>query len=113
VARPEIRYCLPQLALGRLAASAQELHLIAEGRKLAAAAAHQKIEASVDDAIRKVKITPARRKHWINLIGADPGMADVLASVPNETAVPLTEVGHSVSAENGGNDFAESATWFH
>jgi hypothetical protein len=85
----------------------------AEGRKLAAAAAHQKIEASVDDAIRKGKITPARRKHWINVIGADPGMADVLAFVPNETAVPLTEVGHSVSAENGGNDFAESATWFH
>src|SRR5690348_11566002 len=54
-----------------------------EGRRLAAAAAQARVEASVDDAIAKGKITPARRRHWITLIGADPGMAEVLASVPN------------------------------
>lgn len=83
----------------------------AEGRKLAAAAAQQKIEASVDDAISKGKITPARRKHWVNLIGADPGMAEVLASVPNETAVPMTEIGHSVEAST--EDLAEASRWFY
>ena len=66
----------------------------AEGRKIKTAAAKAKVEASVDDAVDKGKITPSRRKHWVTLIEADPGMADVLAAVPNETAVPLIEVGH-------------------
>jgi ABC-type transporter Mla MlaB component len=70
-----------------------------QGRELKAAAAQQKIAASVDDAISRGKITPARREHWVSLIGADPAMADVLAAVPAETAVPLTEVGHSTEGE--------------
>lgn len=70
-----------------------------EGRQIKAAAERQKIEASVGDAIDKGKITPGRRKHWIDLITADPGMADVLASVPNETAVPMTEIGHGVDSD--------------
>ncbi len=37
----------------------------AEGRKIAAAAARAKVEAAVDDAVNKGKITPARRKHWV------------------------------------------------
>ncbi len=84
-------------------------HDATEGRKIAAAAAQQRIEASVDDAIGKGKITPARRKHWISLIQADPGMADVLASVPNETAAPMTELGHGVEAQ--GDD--DSPKWFY
>ncbi|MGV0796191.1 phage protease [Mycolicibacterium elephantis] len=82
----------------------------AEGRKIAAAAARAKVEAAVDDAVTKGKITPARRKHWVELITADPGMADVLAAVPAETAVPMSEVGHS--ADNGKGDLAESG-WFY
>jgi hypothetical protein len=81
----------------------------AEGRKIAAAAARAKVEAAVDDAVDKGKITPARRKHWVELIAADPGMAEVLATVPNETAVPISEVGHS--ADN--SDLAEPAPWFY
>ncbi len=80
-----------------------------EGRRLKAAAAKAKVEASVDDAISKGKITPARKKHWVILISADPGMGEVLASVPNETAVPLSEVGHG---QTGGDDLVESAEWF-
>lgn len=57
--------------------------------------------ASVDDAIAKGKITPARREHWLKLIGADPAVADVRAKTPNETAVPLTEIGHDVGQEDG------------
>lgn len=68
----------------------------AEGRRLAAAAELAKVEASVDDAIGHGKIPPARRGHWVALIQADPGMGDVLRGIPNETAVPLTELGHSV-----------------
>lgn len=81
-----------------------------EGRRIAAAAARAKVEASVDDAIGKGKIAPSRRKHWVDLITADPGMADVLASVPNETAVPLVEVGHAADKVTG--EPAESG-WFY
>jgi hypothetical protein len=86
-------------------------HDAAEGRKIAAAAARAKTEATVDDAINKGKITAARRKHWVTLIEADPGMADVLAAVPNETAVPLTEVGHGMDGAH--DDLAERGAWFY
>ncbi|XTP37170.1 hypothetical protein ACORG1_13525 [Mycobacterium sp. TJFP1] len=72
-----------------------------EGRQIKAAAERQKVEDAVAAAVNKGKITPARRKHWINLITADPGMAEVLASVPDETAVPMTEIGHGVDAADG------------
>lgn len=62
-----------------------------DGRKIAAVAARTKVEAAVDDAVGKDKATPSRRKHLLS-IEADPGMADVLA-VPNETAVPVSEIG--------------------
>jgi hypothetical protein len=81
----------------------------AEGRKIAAAAARAKVEAAVDDAVDNGKITAARRKHWVTLIDADPGMADVLAAVPNETAVPLTELGHSLEPR----DRDDSPAWFY
>lgn len=81
-----------------------------EGRQLKAAAAKQRIETSVDDAIAKGKITPGRKQHWVTLIEADPEMAKVLASVPNETAVPLTQIGHSTE---GGDDLTETPEWFH
>jgi hypothetical protein len=86
----------------------------ANGRQMAAAAATQKIEASVDEAVRHGKITPARRKHWVTLIGADPGMADVLASIPNETAAPMSEAGHGRNSDPGAiDDLVEPAVWFH
>ena len=80
----------------------------AEGRQVKAAAAKARIDGQVADAIRAGKITPARRDHWVTLITADPGMADVLASVPDETAVPRTEIGHSADTD----DLTDAATWF-
>lgn len=85
-------------------------HDAAEGRKLAAAAARQKIEATVDEAVSKGKITAARKKHWLTLIEADPGMAEVLASVPAETAVPMTELGHSLDPADTD---ADKPAWFY
>lgn len=82
----------------------------AEGRRVAAAAAKAKVEASVDDAISKGKITPGRRKHWVSVIEADPGMADVLASYPDELAIPMSEVGHS--ADNT-DHLEQPAGWFY
>lgn len=82
----------------------------AEGRRVAAAAARQRVEASVDDAISKGKITPARRKHWVSVIEADPGMADVLASYPDEMAVPLSQIGNA--ADTAG-DVDQPAAWFY
>ena len=81
-----------------------------EGRQLKAATERQGIETTVDAAIGKGKIAASRRTHWITLIGADPGMADVLASTPDETAVPLSEIGHSVVGES--SEMAETAEWF-
>ena len=81
----------------------------AEGRRVAAAAAAAKVEAAVADAVNKGKITPGRSKHWIQLITADPGMADVLAAVPNETAVPMTEVGTSADTTGEPTD----SGWFY
>lgn len=86
-------------------------HDAQEGRKIAAAAARQKIEATVDDAVSKGKITMARKKHWQALIEADPGMADVLASVPNETAVPMTELGHALDPVD--RDDVDAGRWFY
>jgi hypothetical protein len=68
------------------------------------------VEAAVDDAVNNGKITAARRKHWVQLIEADPAMADVLAAVPSETAVPLHEVGHSAQM-NGAAD--SDSGWFY
>jgi hypothetical protein len=82
-----------------------------EGRRIAAAAARAKVETTVDDAVNKGKITAARRKHWVSLVEADPGMADVLAAVPNETAVPLHEVGHS--AEMNADQHDTQPEWFY
>lgn len=83
----------------------------AEGRRVAAAAAKAKVEAAVADAVDKGKITPGRRNAWVQLIDADPGMADVLAAVPNETAVPMSEVGHSVDVGTAGGD--DTGEWFY
>jgi hypothetical protein len=71
----------------------------ADGRRIAAAAAKARVEAAVDDAVNKGKITVGRRRHWIELISADQKMADVLAAVPNELAVPLAEIGHQAEMD--------------
>ncbi|WP_024448082.1 hypothetical protein [Mycolicibacterium iranicum] len=83
----------------------------AEGRRVAAAAAKEKVETAVDDAIGKGKVLASRRKHWVTLIEADPEMADVLARIPDETAVPLTAIGHAASADSA--DVSEPAPWFY
>ena len=81
----------------------------ATGRQLAAAAARQKVEASVDKAIDRGAIPLARRKHWVELLAADPAMEQHLAATPDGTAVALTEVGHSTEKD----DLAEVAPWFY
>lgn len=82
------------------------------GRQMAADAAKQKIEATVDDSIRRGKITPGRRQHWVTLIAADPGMADVLSQIPDETAAPMTEAGHGNNPDPGAS-MTEPGEWFY
>ncbi|SHW43331.1 Clp protease [Mycobacteroides abscessus subsp. abscessus] len=61
------------------------------------AEAHAKV---VDSAVAKGKITPPRRDHFLALMKADPeGTTALLDSIPAETAVPLTEVGHGTEAQ--------------
>jgi hypothetical protein len=82
----------------------------AEGGRMAAAR-QQASEAKVDDAVNRGKITVGRRKHWITLLQNDDTMADVLAGIADETAVPLTEVGHA--ADPNRDDLAEKTAWFY
>lgn len=46
--------------------------------------------ALVDAAIASGKIAASQRGQWMLLVTGDPGMADVLAARPSETAVPVT-----------------------
>lgn len=85
-------------------------HDAQEARTLKAAAVQQRIEAAVDDAVTKGKITAARKQHWVTLCTHDEKMLDVLASVPNETAVPMTEAGHSLEPADAGSD---QPAWFY
>ncbi|ETB31463.1 phage protease [Mycobacterium avium] len=85
-------------------------HDAREARTLKAAAVQQRIEAAVDDAVTKGKITAARKGHWITLCTHDEKMLEVLASVPNETAVPMSELGHSIEPADAG---ADQQAWFY
>lgn len=81
----------------------------AEGQKIKAKAASDRREGIVHAAISRGAITPGRRKHWLTLLEADPGMEQVLASTPAETAVPLREIGHTTG--DGWNDEANLASY--
>lgn len=83
----------------------------ASGRQAAAAAAKAKVDGVVADAVNKGKITASRSKHWVSLIEADPGMAEVLAAVPDETAVPLSEAGHAADVTHAAEP--DGGTWFY
>lgn len=72
-----------------------------EGRKMKATIERQRIEEVVASAVSRGAITVARKDHWVNLITADPEMATILKNTPDETAVPLNEIGHGVSNEGG------------
>ena len=75
---------------------------------MAAAAAQQKIEAAVDEAVSKGK---SRRR--VNVTGSVVHQrrrnARISGSVPAETAVPMSEVGHSIDA--AADDAAPA--WFY
>lgn len=66
-------------------------------RQTQVAEAHAQV---VDAAVAKGKITAPRRDHFLALMKADPeGTTALLDSIPAETAVPLTEVGHGTEAQ--------------
>ncbi|UTN92923.1 capsid maturation protease [Gordonia phage Finkle] len=57
--------------------------------------------AAVDKAVSKGRIAPARRDHFVALMAADPeGTAALLDSLPDETAVPINEVGTAPDADD-------------
>lgn len=52
-------------------------------------------DAVVDAALAKGKIVPARREHYVGMMAMDPeGTKAFLESLPDELAVPLSEIGH-------------------
>lgn len=80
-----------------------------QGRILAAAERKREVTDKVSAALRRGAITPARKQHWVNLIEADPAMADTLAKLPNNFAVPLEEIGYARDADD---QLVERADWF-
>ncbi|MFH5207572.1 phage protease [Antrihabitans sp. NCIMB 15449] len=78
------------------------------GRELTVAAARREVESDVEKALRRGAITPARRDHWVTLCAADPHMRTVLAGMPDEMAVPISETGHG----QDGDGVVEKAQWF-
>ncbi|SIC41678.1 Clp protease [Mycobacteroides abscessus subsp. abscessus] len=82
---------------GRVAKLESDAAAGALARQTQVAEAHAKV---VDSAVAKGKITAPRRDHFLALMKADPeGTTALLDSIPAETAVPLTEVGHGTEAQ--------------
>jgi ATP-dependent protease ClpP protease subunit len=77
------------------------------GASAHAAMETQRITGAVDAAISLGKITAARKDHFVALMRADEvGTTQLLANIPAETAVPMTELGHSLEPQahaNAGN----------
>lgn len=78
----------------------------------AGAAAQQQLalqdrEKKVNAAIGAGKIPPSRKDHWCSVIEHDPGMAEVLASLP-DNLVPVAETGHNGDEVGAAADVTES-----
>lgn len=85
----------------------------AEGRRLIAATKAADIERKVDAAIDRGAITPSRKKHWTQLLTHDSAMVEVLASIADGTAVPLSEIGHSAAESDTQLTPDATAAWFY
>ncbi len=81
-----------------------------EGQRVVAKVAEERREHVVFAAVKRGAITAGRRKHWLALLAADPEMEKVLASTPSNTAVPISELGHS-AAIDGWEDPANLAAY--
>lgn len=79
------------------------------GREARAQQEREARERCVDDAIEHGKIIPARRDHFLKLHAADPeGTAQLLADLPDQASVPLTEMGHGIDPQEAeANDVAQ------
>ncbi|MGY4101607.1 hypothetical protein ACW2Q0_18930 [Nocardia sp. R16R-3T] len=79
----------------------QALKIEAEkGRQAIEAAAKSDRERVIGDAVRSGKIAAASRSEWTRLMEADAGATKrLLASLPDQGAVPLSEIGHASQPE--------------
>ena len=68
-------------------------------------------ENLVDSAIQDGRIAPARRDHWLKSLAADPGSAEVLASLEKGT-VPLAPKGYTGGVDEASDeDRLYTKTW--
>lgn len=66
----------------------------------------------VDSAIGKGKITPARREHFLAMMSADrDGTTTLLEKTLQESAVPLTELGHATEPVDSPTDNPAYKNW--
>lgn len=85
---PEGTVLLDEATLNQLRTDAQA------GREARDAQIAAERVALVDSAVADGRIAPARRDHWVAALTADPGAAEVLASLAKGT-VPLAPVGYT------------------
>lgn len=84
----------------------------AEGVAARAELKRQDLERRVGAAVAAGKIPPSRRDHWLTALENDEGMADVLASMP-DNLVPVSETGHNGDAVGASVETdAEDLNWF-
>ncbi|QAY16059.1 capsid maturation protease [Arthrobacter phage Elesar] len=60
-------------------------------------------ENLVDAAVNDGRISPARREHWINSLEADPGAAEVLASL-EKGLIPLAAAGYTGGVDEASDE---------
>lgn len=69
-------------------------------------------DAAINAAINDGRITPARREHWITSWAADPeGTRTILAGLAPGLAVPVAEVGHSLTPDQSTDDALYNAVF--
>lgn len=66
--------------------------------------------ALVEAAVADGRIAPARREHWIAALTADPGAAEVLATLAKGT-VPLTQAGFTGGVDESSDEVLYSKAW--
>ncbi|MEU4781035.1 head maturation protease, ClpP-related [Micromonospora sp. NPDC023633] len=106
----------PQTAPGTVVLDeAQHAQLLADardGREARAQQLREQREATVKAAVKDGRIPPARAKHWVEQLEADPGAAETLAKL-KPGLVPVDEIGYAgEDAKASADPAAADDYWF-
>lgn len=84
--------------------------LLEDGQRAQIELARLRRDNVINDAVRTGKIALSRREHWERMYANDPSYAaSALAAIEPESAVPLTELGHSGGLDHQADD--DNTAW--